>query len=440
MSIASQIEPEVAIGATSAGIKLRLSGMMFLQYFMQGAYLPIVSVYVQDYLHFDSRQVGWFGSALAVGPLLAPIVVGQLVDRHFATERVLAACHLLAAALMLALYSQTQFWPVFALGTLYSVLYVPTMMLTNALALAHLADRQREFPRVRLWGTIGFILPAWLIEYWWLSGLEGDSLAEARGVALLLAAIAGLVMAGYSLTLPHTPPAGRPDDRFAPAEIAALLSTRRVLVLVAVSFLVAMVHNFYFVWNSPFLTSTLARSGIRSAWEQRISSLGQVSEIAVMAVLGLALARWGFKRVMLVGILAYLARSLLLAAAGSTSAGSAGLALATVAQAMHGFCFGCFLAAAYIYVDRIAPADARGSMQTLYGNFVVGLGAVAGAWMAGQVGYAFEQPSASGPVHAWAPLWLSSAALAGLCVVVFAALFPSDVSAGERGTGAAANT
>ncbi|HEY5311148.1 MAG TPA: MFS transporter, partial [Pirellulales bacterium] len=113
-------------------------------------------------------------------------------------------------------------------------------------------------------------------------------------------------------------------------------------------------------------------------------------------------------------------------AAGSEVTAGASLALATVAQAMHGLCFGCFLAAAFIYVDRIAPADARGSMQTLYGNFVVGLGAVAGACLAGQVGYVCELPSAGAPQHAWVPLWLSSAAVAGVCAIGFAVWFPDD--------------
>jgi nucleoside transporter len=428
---ASDTLPHAAAAATPLPIKLRLRAMMFLQYFMQGAYLPIVSVYLLDCLHFNSRQVGWFGSALAVGPLFAPVVVGQLVDRHIATERLLAICHLLGGVVMLVLYSQTGFWPVIILGTVYSVLYVPTMMLTNSLALAHLADRQREFPRVRLWGTIGFIVPAWLIEFCWLSGLEGDELAAARGVAFALAGIAGLVMAAYCLTLPHTPPTGRPSDRFAPAEVVGLLADRRLLVLVLVSFLIAIVHNYFFVWNSPFLTSVLARSAIHGAWEQRIASLGQVSEIVVMAVLGLALARWGFKRVMLAGAMAYLVRCLLLAAAGSPLAPSFSLGLAIGAQAMHGLCFGCFLAVAYIYVDRIAPADARGSMQTLYGNFVVGLGAVAGAWLAGQVGYACEISGPRGLGIAWVPLWLSSAALAAVCVIGFAVFFPDERSTAE---------
>ena len=143
--------------------------MMFLQYFIQGSYLPVASVYVQDELGFSEIQVGLFGSALAVGPLFAPFIIGQLVDRHWATERVLAISHLLGGATMLLLYFETRVTPFVILGTIYSILYIPTMMLTNSLAFHHLKDRDNEFPRIRLFGTIGFVVPAWCVEYFWLS-------------------------------------------------------------------------------------------------------------------------------------------------------------------------------------------------------------------------------------------------------------------------------
>ena len=147
-------QPQVGdeTGRTQRSLKLRLCGMMFLQYFVQGCYLPIASLYVEQTLGFSARQVGIFGSALAVGPLFAPFVLGQLVDRHFATQRVVAFCHFVAGVLMIALYLQEGVWPVIILGTIYSVLYVPTMMLTNALAFHHLKDRDKEFPIVRLPG------------------------------------------------------------------------------------------------------------------------------------------------------------------------------------------------------------------------------------------------------------------------------------------------
>ena len=159
----------------------RLSLMMFLQYFVQGAYLPIASVYVERSLGFSSIQVGWFISALAIGPILAPFFVGQLVDRWFATERVMAAFHIAGGILMIWLSLEKQVMPVIILGTVYSILYVPTMMLTNSLAFQHLRNSDMEFPWIRLFGTLGYIVPAYVIELWWLRGLEGPALDNCAG-------------------------------------------------------------------------------------------------------------------------------------------------------------------------------------------------------------------------------------------------------------------
>ena len=204
----SKSQDDLSLGSNHSAFPLlsRLSVMMFLQYFVQGAYLPIASVYVERTLGFSSMQVGLFSSALAVGPILAPFIVGQLVDRFFATERVMAICHMVGGILMLLLATQTQFWPVIILGTAYSILYVPTMMLTNSLAFQHLKDSEMEFPWIRLFGTLGYIVPAYIIEFWWLSGLTGAELDQARAIAFTLSGIAGIVMGLYCLSLPHTPP------------------------------------------------------------------------------------------------------------------------------------------------------------------------------------------------------------------------------------------
>lgn len=398
----------------------RLSLMMFLQYFVQGAYLPIASVYVERSLGFTAMQVGIFSSALAVGPILAPFIFGQLVDRLFSTERVMAVCHLLAGLLMLGLFFETRAWAVIVLGTVYSVLYVPTMMLTNSLAFHHLKNRNLEFPWVRLFGTLGYIVPAYLIEFWWLRGLEGATLERTRGIAFAFSGVMSLVMAIYCLSLPHTPPQDREDRKYAPGAVLAMLRHRDFLVLVVVSFFIAIVHQFVIVWYSPFLRDI--DTGNWGAYEQSISSLGQICELGVLAVLGLLIKRLGFKRTLLLGASAYLARCLLFAMVFSLDPPFAGkLILAGAGQALHGFCFGCFLAVAYIYVDRIAPADIRGSMQTIYGTFVVALGFFAGGIVSGQVGEWFT--SADTAARDWTGIWLSCSALAAVCVVALAAFF-----------------
>ncbi len=436
-------------------LKVRLYVMMFLQYFVQGCYLPIISVYLQDALGFNSKQLGAFGAALAVGPLAAPFIVGQLVDRHLATQHVLSFCHVVGGAIMLVLYYQVGFWPVVILGTIYSTLYVPSMMLTNSLTFHHLKDREREFPAIRLWGTIGFIVPAWLVELYFLKGLSGAELNSGRGIVLALSGAGGLIMGVYSLTLPNTPPKHDAESKLAPGKVIGLLRLRNFLVLVLISFLVAIVHNFYFVWNSPYLRMILETGGVLGAWEQRIASIGQIFEVIVMAFLGLSVRRFGFKWTMLVGAGAYLLRCLIFAGAAML-AGPFPLVmtLVCIGQALHGFCFGCFLAVAYMYVDRVSPVDVRGTMQNFYGTFVIGLGFFVGGFVAGKIGDAFTtkigtetvrsrlgiamergmatfvgKDDSAEMVRDWLGIWLAGAVLAAIALIGFALLFPKETPA-----------
>ena len=402
----------------------RLSVMMFLQYFVQGSYLPIASVYVQDALGFTPRQIGVFSAALAVGPILAPFIVGQLVDRMFATQRVMAFCHLVGGLLMLALYTQTEVWPVMVLGTAYSILYVPTMMLSNSLAFHHLKNSDMEFPWIRLFGTLGFIVPAYLIEFWWLRGLQGDALDLARAIAFAFSGMVGIVMGLYCLSLPHTPAQPHKERKYAPGAVISMLRDRPFMVLVIVSFFIAIAHEFVVVWYSPFLRSILDTGGW-GAYEQSISSIGQVCELGVLAVLGLVIKKLGFKRTLLLGATAYMLRCLLFSLVFSLDLPFAGkLTLAAVGQGLHGFCFGCFLAVAYMYVDRIAPKDVRGSMQTVYGTFVVAAGFFIGGFVSGEVGSWFSSGAGDALVRDWTGIWLSCTALCAACVVVFAVFFP----------------
>ena len=237
---------------TGASMMVRLCIMMFLQYFVQGCYLPIITVYIKDALGFSPLQIGAFGAALAVGPLVAPFIIGQMVDRHFATARVLAFCHLAGGVIMLVLYwlgtslsaDYDVFVPIVILGTMYSTLYVPSMMLTNSLSFHQLKESEREFPIARLFGTIGFIVPAWLIELYFLKGLEGHELDMARGIVLAFSGISGLIMGLYSLTLPPTPPVESDKKELAPGKVIRLLKHRHFLSLVIISLLVALVHKF----------------------------------------------------------------------------------------------------------------------------------------------------------------------------------------------------
>ena len=413
---------------SSIPLLVRLALMMFLQYFVQGCYLPIAALYVDQTLGFSAQQVGYFVAALAVGPILAPFVIGQIVDRAFSTERVMAFCHLVGGLLMLALFTQRAVWPVIALGTLYSVLYVPTMMLSNSLAFRHLKNGELEFPWIRLFGTIGFIVPAFLIELGWLRGLQGEALAAARGIAFAMSGSVGIVMSVYCLTLPHTPPATRDRHTYAPGIVMAMLRERHFLVIVLVTFFICIAHQYFFVFNSLFLRDILDSGGWKEAGEQMLSSLGQWCEILVMAFLGYLLKSLGYKRRLILGATAYLLRFVLFSLVFSLDPPFVGkLILAGVGQALHGFCFGCFLAVGYMYVDRIAPPDVRGSMQNIYGVFFVSIGFLVGGLVGGAVGDWFTTEVNGVRERDWTSIWLTGSALSAACVAALMIFFPAAI-------------
>jgi MFS family permease len=249
--------------------------------------------------------------------------------------------------------------------------------------------------------------------------------------------------------LPHTPPEPGKAGDFAPgAVVRSFFTQRNLLVLLVTTLLVGIAHQFFFVWNSPFLKDILRSGDWAGAAEQRIASIGQICEVAVMAGLGLAIVRLGFKRVMLAGIVAYTARCLIFAVVfGFGLSFEAKLALAALGQALHGFCFGCFLAAAFMYIDRAVGKDLRGSMQTLYGTTVLGIGFFLGGWVGGRVGEAFTTAAGAEPFRRslgiagdagivaftakdemlyrdWPGLWLTCAAIAAVALAIFAVAFP----------------
>jgi nucleoside transporter len=416
----------VPVARSSISLLMRLALMMFLQYFVQGCYLPIAALYVDQTLGFSAQQVGIFVAALAVGPILAPFIIGQIVDRAISTERVMAFCHLAGGLLMLALFTQRAVWPVIVLGTLYSVLYVPTMMLSNSLAFRHLRNGELEFPWIRLFGTIGFIVPAFLIELGWLRGLEGEALAAARGIAFALSGAVGVVMAVYCLTLPHTPPPKHEQHTYAPGVVMGMLRQRHFLVIVLVTFFICIAHQYFFVFNSVFLRDILDSGGWKEAGEQMISSLGQWCEILVMAFLGYLLKSLGYKRTLILGACAYTLRFLLFSLVFSIDPPFVGkLILAGVGQALHGFCFGCFLAVGYMYVDRIAPPDVRGSMQNVYGVFFISIGFLVGGLVGGAVGDWFTVVENGVRVRDWTGIWLTGSVLCAACVAALMAFFPA---------------
>jgi len=414
---------------------LRLSVMMLLQYGVWGVWLPVLARYLQAEpseggLGFTPGQIGWIlGLASSIGAVTAPFVAGQLADRSFSTQRVLAVLLVAGGVVKIVTAYQTTFSAWLWLSVLYSVLYTPTLALSNSLAFAHMDDGDREFPRVRVWGTVGWIVASWAFPLFWLLsdvrlswlppfyvGVEAPD-ATARLVDSLV--WSGVLAFGYALFclfLPPTPPRRDAKEKLAFAKAFGLFRQRSFAVLVAASLPVAVIHQIYFMQTAPFMSQEL---GLPDSRIGPAMSIGQFAEIAVMVATGWLLSRFGFRRVITIGVLAYAARYAIF--------GSVFLPvpLIVASQALHGLCYACFFAAAFIYVDRIAEEDVRHSAQTVFGIVILGLGPVLAAPVLQVLSELFTSDAG---VLNYSALWYSLSALAVLTMVGFACLFRDQTS------------
>src|SRR5437667_4538591 len=374
-------------------IRFKLFLMMVLEFFIWGAWLPLIFGYLPS-LGFKPAEQWWILNSLPMAAIVGMFFSNQFADRNFAAEKFLAFSHLIGGLAMLGLAYTKMFWPFFGLMLVHCLLYVPTISITNSIAFTHMKDAQKEFGIVRMGGTIGWILAAWPFTFilvdWvkvkeanpqgvsdWLgtvlgSGLTGDALQHATTWTFIVAGLASLLLAAFSLTLPHTPPkpASEGVAPLAWLEAMKLLGLPFILVLWLVTFVDATVHNLYFNWTGRFLGSTVAAGGvgIPGNWIMPVMSIGQIAEILTMLVLGATLKALGWRTTMIIGILGHAARFAVYAFCPQYRE------LIVLVQVLHGICYAFFFATVYIFVDEFFPKDARASAQGLFNLMILGLG------------------------------------------------------------------
>ncbi|MGB0685269.1 MAG: MFS transporter [Planctomycetota bacterium] len=425
-------------------LKTRLSAMMFLQYAIWGAWLPLLYPFLLGHRGFTMDQVGTILAAGAAGAILGPFLAGQVADRWFATERYLGICHLIGAGLVWMLADTADYTTFLWLSLVYGLVYAPTIALTNSLALTHLEDRDRDFGPVRLWGTIGWIavgigVGQWLMYMHTPTGATEAVVAAAqdagRADAFRLSAILGGLMGLYSFSLPHTPPAKGEGEANATFEALKEVRLQPLLTLFLLAVPVSIIHQFYFVHTSQFLSELQRANADAAGFATGINrvlgvgggglmTIGQMAEIAVLAMIPLFAKSMSRKALLGLGLAAYAARMAIFAYLGdSYPAVLAGLAL-------HGLCFGCFIFVAFMVVDEHTTPDVRASAQNLFNLVIVGIGIIVGSWFATSVVGKWAT-GADGVVDYTrlfsVPMWISIA-----CFALLALFYPRHAVASQE--------
>ncbi len=358
------------LAPNSGTLKWKLFGMMVLEFFIWGAWLPLVFGYMSA-IGFSSNQMAWIGSCFAIATIVGIFFSNQWADRTFSAERFMATSHLLGGLSMIGLFFTRDFYTFFVLMLVHSLCYVPTISVSNSLAFANLKNPTKEFGIIRMGGTIGWILAAWPF-YFILGGKTGEDLIAAQSTMFLVSGAGSLLLAIYSLTLPHTPPQKAVSgERLAFLKAFSGLKIPFLAVLFVVTFIDATIHNGYFLFAGSFLEKA---AKIPPQWITPVMSIGQIAEIATMVFLGVCLSKLGWKTTMIIGILGHAARYMVFAFMPDSQI------VIILVQVLHGICYAFFFATVYIFIDKAFPKDIRSSAQGLFNLLILGIGDLAAKW------------------------------------------------------------
>jgi nucleoside transporter len=381
------------------GVRLNLSLMMFLEFAVWGSWFGVFVPYLEG-RGFSQAEAGALFGNFALGAIISSLFVGYIADRFFASERMMAILHLVGAGLlywMAQVEHREDYWLLFVVSLAYALVYNPTLTLANAITFRHIPDATRDFPGIRVLGTLGWIAVGFLIDALFARG--GATAADNNG-PLLLAACLSAALGLYCLLLPHTPPTARSGDAIPFLKAMGLFKDFSFAVFFTISFVITIVLAFYFTSTGAFLKQAAGVTQLGSTM-----LIGQVCELIFLPLLPLFLWRLGMKWVLALGMLCWGIRYALFSMGGPEGLP---FALVIAGVALHGFCFDFFFAAGFIHVDNEAPRDIRASGQALFSFLSYGVGMWLGSLLAGKLMAVYAGD--------WYHFWLVP------CIGVFASL------------------
>ena len=398
-------------------ITIRLSVMMFLQFFIWGGWFVTLGTFLGGTLGASGGEIGMAFSTQSWGAIIAPFIIGLIADRFFNAERILGILHLVGAVLMYLMYQSGDFASFYPYVLGYMIAYMPTLALVNSVSFGQMKDPAKEFGKIRVWGTIGWIVAGLVISYvfsWDSQQAIADGMLRNT---FMLCAIASAALGVYSFTLPATPPASKGQEASGLGELLgfdalSLLKDKNFLVFFLSSVLICIPLAFYYQNANPFLTEI----GVENATGKM--TLGQVSEVLFMLALPVFLNRFGIKLTLMLGMAAWVLRYALFALGDADG----GVMLLIVGIALHGICYDFFFVSGQIYTNAKATEQCKSAAQGLITLATYGVGMLVGFWVAGQVTDAYVTDAG----HDWAPIWYFPAGFALAVLVIFVLLFKGE--------------
>lgn len=388
-------------------VRWQLSAMMFLEFFIWGAWYVTMGTYLANALHADGVEIGNAYSAMSIATIISPFFVGMIADRYFAAQRLLGGLHLLGAGVLYYLTTIQDAGIFYWFILLYSLLFAPTLALANSVSFNQMTDPGKQFSSVRVWGTVGWIATGWLIDQVFrISPTE-------LGFTFKMAAIGSVALALLSWFLPNTPPKAKNTatrtSEIIGAQAFVLLKDRPFLIFFLASILICIPLSFYYSQTNQFLVE----SGMQNATSNM--TFGQISEGIFILLIPFFFRRLGVKYMIMIGMLMWAVRFLLFGFGGP---GAMWMLFAGIL--LHGVCFDFFFVTGQIYTDHKAGAQVKSSAQGMITMATYGIGMWMGTLLSG---YVARQYTISATAHHWREIWLVPAAIAGVVLVLFTLFF-----------------